>query len=185
MKQNRLLFFILITTLLYSCVHRTKDTTKLPAAANASIVTNDTFPNIPKPSGWVNDYVHLFSAAEIKSLDSIITDYEKKNIAQIAVTTVDSLMMAPLDIDSYALQMLRTWGIGTKEKKNGILILICTDMRRIRIENGYGIEKILSNEETKKIIDNNIIPYYKKGDFFTGTQQGILSIITILEERSL
>jgi uncharacterized protein len=63
-----------------------------------------------------------------------------------------------------------------KEKNNGILILISTGHRRIRISNGYGIEKILSDTETKEIIDTIILPEFRNGEYFNGTKKGIIAL---------
>lgn len=72
-----------------------------------------------------------------------------KTSIQIVVTTVDSSMMGPMNIGDYALLMLHTRGIGEKEKNNGILILIAPGLNRMRVQNGYGIEKFLSNRQKK------------------------------------
>ena len=94
-------------------------------------------------------------------------------------------MMGPIDFQSYTLLMFRTWGVGTKEKNNGILIVIAPALRQIRIQNGYGIEKIITNEETKTIIDKNFIPHFREQKFYQGTREGILAMIRLLEKKGL
>lgn len=143
----------------------------------------DSLRYIPKPVGWVNDFTGLFSTAEIKNLDSLIGNYEEKSTVEISVATVDTSITGPIEFDAYTLLMLRTWGVGKKEKNNGILIVIAPGMRRIRIQNGYGIEKFLSNDETKEIIDNAFLPYFKEAKFYEGTRQGILAIINKLSQN--
>jgi len=69
------------------------------------------------------------------------------------------------------------WGVGQKGKNNGVVIGIAPQLRKIRIENGYGIQKILSDEETKQIIDSLIIPEFRKADYFEGTRKGLMAII--------
>jgi uncharacterized protein len=140
---------------------------------------------IPKAVGWTNDFVHLFSKEEKESLDSLIDSYEKKTTVEFSVATIDSSMMGPIDFESYTLLMLRTWGVGKKEKNNGILIVIAPDLRRIRIQNGYGIEKVLTNAYTKAVIDETFLPYFKAGKFYQGTKEGILAIINKLEKNGL
>lgn len=92
-------------------------------------------------------------------------------------------MLGNLTIESYALDMLRLWGVGDKKKNNGILVVIAPDIHRMRVENAYGIEKYLSNGETKQIIDTVFIPHFKENEFFLGTKDGILSLIYKLNEN--
>lgn len=85
--------------------------------------------------------------------------------------------------DELSLQIARTWDVGKKEKSNGILIAISKGHRQIRIQNGDGIVLILSDEETLEIIQNQMIPYFKKEKYFEGTQSGLLKIIELLKNR--
>ena len=74
-------------------------------------------------------------------------------------------------------------GSRQKNKNNGILIAISMDLKRVRIQNGLGIEKIITNSETKQIIDEIFIPNFQKGEYFTGIQSTILELIKKLEEK--
>jgi uncharacterized protein len=93
--------------------------------------------------------------------------------------------MGPIDFERYTLLMLRTWGVGKRQKNNGILIVIAPGLRRIRIQNGYGIEKVLTNEQTKTVLDKTFLPYFKEGKFYQGTKEGILAIMRTLEKHGL
>jgi uncharacterized protein len=101
----------------------------------------------------------------------------------VAVATIDSSMMGYLNLEVYALRMLRAWGVGDRKKNNGILIVIAPDIHRMRVENGYGIEKYLSNEETKEIIDAAFTPRFKENQFFIGTKNGIIALIRKLQDN--
>ena len=145
----------------------------------------DSVKYIPKPIGWTNDFVQLFSVSETQSLDSLIDKFEKETSVEISVATVDSSTRGPIELEPYTLLMARTWELGKKEKDNGILIVIAKDLRRIKIQNGYGIEKILTNEETKIIIDSTIVPLFKQGRIYEGTREGILAIMSKLKKNGL
>lgn len=132
---------------------------------------------LPKPTGYVNDYTHLFTTEQGRTLDSLISNYEKRTTTEIAVVTLDSSMVGQRNFELYTLDLARTWGVGKKEKNNGVLIVIAPYMRRIRIDNGLGTEKILSDNETKAIIDSIFVPNFKNGKFYEGTQQGLLAIM--------
>jgi uncharacterized protein len=183
------LFAILgLTVIQYSCGQSPKADTKktLNAYDTSTKGPNiDSARYIPQPVGWTNDFVHLFSNKEIGSLDSLMNAYEKQTTVEISVATIDSSMLGPIDFEAYTLLMLRTWGLGKKEKNNGILIVIAPDLRRIRIQNGYGIEKFLTNEQTKAIIDTTFTANFKEGKFYKGTKEGILAIIKKLEKNGL
>ncbi len=141
--------------------------------------------HIPQANGSINDFTRLFTDGEVKSLDSLVSAYEKESTIEIVVATVSSKMVKEPDLEDYALVMLRMWGVGKKESNNGILVVISADLRRIRVENGYGIATVLSDAETKQIIDNSFVPKFKEGKFFEGTREGIISIINNLKQNGL
>ncbi|SFQ00096.1 TPM domain-containing protein [Parafilimonas terrae] len=134
-------------------------------------------PYIIKPLGWTSDYGHIFTNNQIAGLDSMLSDYERKTKNEIAVVTFDSSFIHDEDFDSLVLAIHNFWRVGKIDANNGILIGISTAKRKIRINNGYGIEDKLSNEETKTIIDNIIVPAFKKADYFDGVKNAIKEIM--------
>jgi uncharacterized protein len=130
-----------------------------------------------KALGWTSDFEHIFTEDQILVLDSIISKFEKETTKEIAIVTIDSSWTTKENFDSLTLAIGRNWGVGKKDKNNGILIGISTGLRKIRIQNGYGIETILSDAETKKIIDDIIIPEFKNGNYFEGTKKGLLALM--------
>jgi uncharacterized membrane protein YgcG len=137
---------------------------------------------VPDPVGYVNDFTHLYTPGQSRILDSLVRDYEKRTGIEIAIVTVDSNMVGTQDFDSYTLGMANYWGIGKKKENNGILVAIAPYLRRIRIQNGLGIESKLSDKQTKTIIDSIFIPNFKKGDYYNGTKQGIIAITQQLKK---
>lgn len=133
--------------------------------------------SLPEHKGNVNDFVLLFLPEQRKTLETIIGDHEKKTSNQIAIITIDSSMLGKCSVEEYTLEIANYWGVGQKEKNNGMVIGIAPQLRTIRIENEYGIQKILSNEATKEIIDNVMIPEFKNADYFEGTRKGLMAII--------
>jgi uncharacterized protein len=176
MKKIKIQSFLLLITFAFSSIL----SGQIPADNSKKIVKKALY-NIPQPKGYVNDYEKIFSYTEIEFLDSVIKDFEKKTTIQIAIVSIDTTMISNDKFDDYTLQMLRTWGVGQKDKNNGILIGISLEYRRIRIQNGYGIEKILSDKETKQIIDSNFIPRFKEGKIYEGTLNGLNAIIQKLK----
>lgn len=139
---------------------------------------------VPKPLGYVNDFENLLTPRQETVLDSIIRAYEKRTSVEIAVLTFDTTQSSRQDLEKFTLSVLNTWGIGKKEKNNGILLAVCPGYRFVRIENGYGIEKWLTNEETKRIIDTAILPYLKEGKYYDGILNGVNTLTTTLDRKT-
>lgn len=131
----------------------------------------------PEPVGYINDFYNLFSAAEEASLDSLVRAFGKETSADIVVVTVDTSFSSYNKFDSSVTALHNAWGVGKKGKNNGVLIVICPVYRLIRISNGYGIEDKMTNEETKRIIDEIVVPEFRSARYYEGTRNAILSII--------
>jgi len=93
------------------------------------------------PTDYVNDFAHVLDSGTITQLDDICLQIEQKAHAQIAVLTINSLDGS--DIDSYAVDLYKRWGIGSKASDHGVLILLAVQDKKYRIEVGYGLEPIL------------------------------------------
>jgi uncharacterized protein len=93
------------------------------------------------PTGYVNDFAHVLDPATTAQMEDICRQVDEKAHAQIAVVTVNTLDGA--DIETYAVELYKAWGIGSKAANRGILILYAIQDRRARIEVGYGLEPIL------------------------------------------
>lgn len=139
--------------------------------------------SLPQPVGYVNDYENLYTDKEEKSLDSLIGDFEKRTTIQIAVVTFDTTMTTPDSLDALTLRIGKIWGVGQKDKNNGVVIGISKGYRQMRIQNGFGIEKVLTDAETKQIIDAAFIPSYREAKYFEGTLQGLQALMATLERR--
>ncbi|HYG16037.1 MAG TPA: TPM domain-containing protein [Bacteroidia bacterium] len=154
----------------------------LLASACSSKKSGTTLDNIPKYKGYVNDFENIFTDAEEKTLDSLITAFEKETSVEIAVVTLDTTMVGPTSDDMYAItfEIANTWGVGKKEKDSGVLIGISKSRRLLRIQNGLGTEKVMSDMQTKEIVDHYFIPNFKEGRYFTGTYEGLKQIMNHL-----
>lgn len=171
------LFIILICLLSLSCKGQKKETNNQQVDSFISIIPKE-------PIGYVSDFENVFSNTEIRFLDSIIIQHEKNTTNQIAVVTwnLDTLLIKSAeDFNKISQALFRKWGVGQKEKNNGIGLLICPNLRRIRIEVGYGLEKKLTDEEAKKIIYSVIIPYFKKGEYFLGVSKGLADVFSHIQ----
>lgn len=130
--------------------------------------------NFPEYEGFINDYANLLSMQAKTQLEAQLTQLEKDTTAEVAVVTVKSLEGDY--IEDYAVKLFEKWGIGKKDKNNGVLFLVALDDRKMRIEVGYGLEPIITDGRAGRIRDNDVIPQFKQNDYEGGIIAGVNSI---------
>lgn len=143
--------------------------------------------DVPNPrqinGTWVTDMAGILDAPTQAKLNAEITKLEQKNGAEIAVVTV--LETAPsASPKAFTTKLFNYWKIGKKGQNNGVLVLISKGERRVEIETGYGVESILPNATVGNIIDTQITPKFKQGDFNGRTLAGTKAVIIALENPS-
>lgn len=133
----------------------------------------------PVPPQLVNDFTKTLTADQRISLEEKLVAFDKESSTQIAVVVVNDLQ--GYEISEYALAILRNWGVGQKDKNNGVVLLIAIEERKVRIETGYGSEGALPDATCKHIIDDEIVPDFKGKDYFGGINRGTDAIIRALK----
>ena len=142
-----------------------------PALAFASI--GYTSPG--NPAGYVTDFAHVLSANEVQSIDAELQQFEASTSNQIAVVTVPNLNGDY--IEDYAPKLFAQWGIGQKSKDNGVLLLLSIQEHSIRIEVGYGLEGALPDSVAQSIINNDLTPNLKAGNYDAGVTAAVSDIM--------
>ncbi len=130
--------------------------------------------NIPKPTGYVNDRAGIISQTVELKLEQFLREFEQSDSTQITILTIPTLDGEALE--DYSLKVFEGWKIGQKGKDNGALLLIAKADKKIRIEVGYGLEGRLTDLLAGRIIDNEISPRFKQGDFDGGIVAGTVGI---------
>lgn len=130
---------------------------------------------LPKVTQIVNDFEGVLDEKEETELYEILYQYNLKTTNQIVIVTVKSIEPFK-NIFDFSLNLAQRTGPGIAGKDNGIMIVFSKNLREIQIQNGDGILDKLTNEEAKKIIDEIIIPEFKKGNYCEGLKKGILEI---------
>jgi uncharacterized protein len=115
-----------------------------------------------KPSAYVNDFAHVLDPNAAAQMEEICRQIDQKAHAQIAVVTIHSLDGS--DIESYAVDLFKKWGIGDKASNRGVLILYAIDDRKSRIEVGYGLEPILPDGKVGSF-QREAIPFMRSGNY--------------------
>jgi uncharacterized protein len=136
--------------------------------------------NIPAHGGyWVHDEANVLSAATRASLEKILERERDSSSNQIAILIVPSLNGEILE--EFSLRVAEAWKLGTKEKDNGVLLLVAVEDRKVRIETGYGLEGVLTDALSNRIIRNEIAPRFREGDYNGGAQAGVAAIIQAIK----
>ena len=120
----------------------------------------------PKSATLVTDYTNTLSAGDKQQLESKLVAFNDSTTTQIAIVIIKSV--GQYDIDDYAQKLGRAWGIGTKGKNNGVLVLVALTDRKVSIQTGYGAEGAVPDADTHQIIQNDIVPRFKQGDYYGG-----------------
>jgi uncharacterized protein len=131
-------------------------------------------PKFPSPSGTVNDNAGVIGPVNRTNIEQLAASLKQKNGSELAVVTIKTA--APLDAKTYAVELFKRWGIGEKGKDNGILILAAVEDKRVEIEVGYGLEGIITDGFSGRVLDEKVIPQFKSGNFGQGLYDVALSI---------
>lgn len=137
--------------------------TLLPASAAKTV-----YPQ-PQSNFFVNDFANCLTAQDEAEMQRLGEQLYKETRAQVVVVTVLSLDGEP--IEDYGYGLANEWGIGDGEADSGVLLLLSTGDREVRIEVGKGLEGCLPDGKTGRILDNYAIPYLRENDFSEGLLQ--------------
>jgi uncharacterized protein len=132
----------------------------------------------PQLTGRVVDNADLLNADDRAELETELKTLEDKGSDQVVVVTLPSLQ--GLSIEDFGYQLGRHWGIGTKEKDNGVLLIVAPNERKVRIEVGRGLEPILTDAMSNVIINGAILPRFRTGDYAGGIKEGVKGIELVL-----
>lgn len=142
-------------------------------------VSGVDFPERPNPPQLVNDFVGIFSPEQKQFLENKLVSFNNETSTQIAVVVVDDLH--GYDKGDYTIQLAQKWGIGQKGKDNGVLIMIKptggSGQRHGFIAIGYGLEGVIPDAIANRIVDNEMIPDFKNGNYYEGVDRAITTLI--------
>ena len=145
------------------------------------VIDKDGLPAVPsltvQKQHSVYDYAGLLSPDERRRLEEKLSKYYDSTSTQIVVATIQKVND---DISLYATEWAHKWGIGQKDKGNGVFILVSKDDHKITIRTGYGVEHLLTDALSRRIIERDIIPAFRQGRFYEGLDRAVTTIQKIL-----
>ena len=129
----------------------------------------------PLSEGLLLDQTNTLTPEQKTALREKLEAYDRSTSTQIAIVIMPSLKGNSLE--EVAFQIGRTWGVGQKDKNNGIVILVAKDDKKVRIEVGYGLEGVITDYASSSIIDNNLRPNFREGNYYRGLTEAVDEII--------
>ena len=150
------------------------------AMAQEELPTDRLLPLL-KPTADVNDFAGILKPDQQRALEARCKELREKTGAQLAVVTLKSLEGG--QIDDFAVKLFKQWGIGQKDQKNGILLLVSIGDRKARIEVGYGLEPILPDALAGRILNEQLFPAFKQRRYADGLTAAVNRIIEIIEKN--
>ena len=136
----------------------------IAVCGNAQI--EKVIPPRPNPPRLVNDFTNTLTPEQAQALEQKLVAYDDSTSNQVAVVIMKSTGDYP--IEEVSLGIIRNWGVGGSAHNNGIVLLIAKDDHKIRIEVGYGLEGAIPDVTAKSIIDNDLTPNFREGNFYRG-----------------
>jgi len=128
-----------------------------------------------KSKTLVTDYTNTLTAEQKQQLEDKLVAFDDSTSIQIAVVIMRSI--GDYDVNEYATELGRRWGVGHKDKNTGVVVLVAKDDRKLSIQTGYGMEGALPDVITQQIRVKEINPRFKEGDFYGGLDAGTTAII--------
>jgi uncharacterized protein len=138
---------------------------------------------VPKLEGRVNDLTGTLTAAQQAELEQKLRDFESRKGAQIVVLLVPTT--APEEIEQYSIRVVESWKLGRKKIDDGALLLLAKNDHTVRIENGYGLEGVLTDATSNRIIEDTMLPLLRQGQFYAAINGGVDQIMQRVEGEPL
>ena len=130
----------------------------------------------PPPAAYFNDYAGVVSAGTAAQLNQMLENFERQSSDQIVVAIFPK-MQSDSSIDDYTVRVARSWQVGQKGKNNGAVLFVFVQDHKMFIEVGYGLESVLPDALCKRIIDEEITPRFRAGDFDRGLTAGVQAML--------
>jgi uncharacterized protein len=130
----------------------------------------------PRPENHFNDYAGVVSAAAAQQFNQTLENFERETSDQILVAVYPK-MQSDSSIEDYTVRVAQSWGVGQKSKNNGAVLFVFIQDRKMYLQVGYGLEGALPDALAHQIIDKELRPRFKSGDYEGGLRAGIAAIL--------
>jgi len=138
---------------------------------------------LPRLEARVTDLTGTLTAAQQSALEEKLAAFEARKGAQIAVLILPTTQ--PEDIAQFGVRLLESWKLGRKGIDDGAALIVAKDDRAVRIEVQYGLEGVLTDALSSRIINDTIVPMFKQGDFAGGISSGVDQMLRVVDGEPL
>jgi uncharacterized protein len=145
----------------------------LHGAGAAGAAAEERLP--PPPKAYFNDYAGLLPAADASRLDAELRDFEKQTSNQVLVAIFPELPSPSLE--DFTNRTAESWRAGRKDVDNGVVFFVFVKDRKMRIETGYGLEGALPDALAGRILNDEVVPRFRAGDYAGGVEAGVDAIL--------
>ncbi|MCR4297445.1 MAG: TPM domain-containing protein [Gallionella sp.] len=138
---------------------------------------------VPPLAQRITDLTATLDAGQIQTLEARLAAFEAKKGVQLAVLIVPTTQ--PEAIEQFGIRVVDAWKLGRKNVDDGALLLVAKEDRTLRIEVGYGLEGVLNDATAHRIIDEIIVPHFKRGEFYSGIESGLTAMMQVVNGEPL
>lgn len=146
--------------------------------AIASDKATSGIPTRPEPARLCNDFTGTLTAAEMAELEAFCVALDRETSVQLCLVVVQD--MDGMEVSDFANRLFERWGIGRAQQDDGVLLLMALSERKIRIENGYGLESILTDALSRRLIEQDIVPAMRANGLAAALNAGANGIAAIV-----
>jgi uncharacterized protein len=154
----------------------------LAALAGRGLLAADRYDEqIPeKPARYVTDRADVLGPGGAEALNAKLEQFERETSNQVLVW-IDRRLPEGFALEDFTVRAGQKWGAGQKQEDNGVILFVFVDDRKMRIEVGYGLEGVLPDAIAKRILDDEIAPRFRAGDFRGGVEAGVNAIMAAIK----
>ena len=138
---------------------------------------------VPRLTARVTDQTGTLTADQAASLEQKLRDFEQRKGSQIAVLIVPTT--APETIEQFGIRVADQWKLGRKGVDDGAILIVAKQDRTVRIEVGYGLEGVLNDATSERIVSEIVVPRFRQGDFYGGIAAGVDRMIGVVNGEPL
>ncbi|KWR70522.1 uncharacterized protein ACUXAV_006544 [Cupriavidus metallidurans] len=139
--------------------------------------------SVPSLTRRVTDLTGTLTSEQQAALEQRLQAFEAEKGSQVGVLMIPTTQ--PEAIEQYSIRVVEKWKLGRKGADDGALLIIAKNDRRMRIEVGYGLEGVLTDAMSKRIISDDIVPRFRQGDFYGGVTVGVERIMSVINGEEL
>lgn len=154
-------------------------TTGSPESQTSS--TSTSVVEIPEPTGYVNDLSDVLSPEVEQAMENYLTEFAKSGKGEVAVLTLPTT--GDDSIEQFGIKLGDKWKVGDADEDTGVMLIVATEDRQVRIEVGSGAEAFITDTRAGQILDNSVVPGLKSGDWAKGINDGVIAIVNEMNQE--